>query len=231
MAGLGHQLRLHQGPGRERGHLGPSPPGHLIHRQVGHVHVEHRRIAARGPGQQDGGHPGPHLGGGVPLLVLDHGVPTLALHAEPGHGLAHGQPGQVAVAGGEGGTHGAGVVDRPAGVGPGVDAGHHQVEPVAERSQPGEGDAQRRWARHRPGGGHPGHLGPADLGPDQVQGSQRRTRTRVLPVRRRHHHVAQLGEAAGEDVEADGVDAVVVGDQDAHGSFLAHPTRRRPTAR
>ena len=86
---------------------------------------------------------------------------------------------------------------------------------------------------------------------DQVAG-WRRTEVATLPPRAlvQAELVAQAGHEGAYDVnmqwgdpvdlpvdtdsgavEADGVDAVVVGDQDAHGSFLAHPTRRRPTAR
>ena len=135
-----------QGPRREQRDLGAAPARHLVERAVGHVDVDHHRVAREG-GEDRLRHPGAHLGGAVPTLVGQHLVPALALHAVVGDRLAHREAGHAAVAGGERGPHGARVVDRPPRVGARVDAGDDEVEGAAEHAEPGEHHAQRRADR------------------------------------------------------------------------------------
>ena len=66
----------------------------------------------------------------------------------------------------------------------------------------------------------PGQLDAVDLRLDQVDRADGRAGSRVLPVRRRHHHVVVVGQPLGQPVEADGVDAVVVGHEDPHPCVL-----------
>ena len=63
----------------------------------------------------------------------------------------------------------------------------------------------------RPRLGHALDVDPPHLGPDEVERAERGAGARVLAVGGGDHHVAELDEPAGQHVEADGVDAVVVG--------------------
>ena len=66
-----------------------------------------------------------------------------------------------------------------------------------------------------PGSSHAVHLRL-----DEVDGADGRTGPGVLTIGRRHDHVVVVGESLGQPVEADGVDTVVVGNEDPHPCVL-----------
>ena len=47
-----------------------------------------------------------------------------------------------------------------------------------------------------------------------------------LAIGRRDHHLAERLHGPGEDVQADRVDAVVVGQENAHDDIFSHPRAR-----
>ena len=201
----------------------------LLDREVGHVDVDHHGIDRHVVDQRlsDG------LGDGgraVPVLRGDRLVPALTLDAEAGDRLADRDAGDAAVAAGEGGTDGARVIDGTTHVGAGVDAADDQVERRPERAEPGEHDAQRRWPADLPDrvGGAVVDVASAHLGLDQVQGSERGARTRELLVGSDDVDLVvavELADRAGQHVQTDRVDAVVVRHQDAHGLHPRSPVR------
>ena len=116
------------------------------------------------------------------------------------------------------------MVHRAADVHAGVDAGHYEVERVTEQAEPAVHDTQPRRAAHRPGARNPIHVGVVDLGAHQVEGPQRGAGPRVLGVGGHHGDIPHVDQGPGQMVEAVRVDAVVIGDQDAHSR---RPYRRR----
>ena len=156
------------------------------------------------------------------MLIGDHLVPALALDAEPSDGLADGDATDVAVAGRQRGTDGARVVDGPADVGAGVDAGDHEVDRT-EGTEPGEHDAEGRRAVDRPGLVDAIDPDAPHLRLHEVQGPERGSGTGVLRVGCGDDDVAVLAHRPGEQVEPDGVDTVVVRQEQAgHVVTLRH---------
>ena len=166
-------------------------------------------------GEQRLDHEGGDVGCALPLLVAEHLLHGLALDPPGVDRLAHGDPADAAVAGGQAGPDGAGVVDAAADIGARVDPRHHEID-VAEGAEAGEHRAQRRRAGDGPRLVDAVDVGSVHLGlhePDRPDG---RAVAGVLLVGRRDHHVAEGPHRPGQDVEADRVDAVVVGDQNSH---------------
>ena len=92
---------------------------------------------------------------------------------------------------------------------------------MVEQVQAPEHYAQRRRPRHRPHLVQAVYAGAVDLGLDQVQGPEGCAVARVLLVGRHHDDLADLGHGPGQHVQPDGVDAVIVGDKNAHQPTLA----------
>ena len=156
------------------------------------------------------------------MLIGDHLVPALTLDAEPSDGLADGDAADVAVAGGESGTDSARVVDGPADVGAGIDAGYDEVERT-ECAESGEHDAECRGAVDRPGLVDAIDPDTAHLRLHEVQRSERGSGTGVLRVGRRDHDVAVVAHRQRQAMEADGINAVVVRQEQAgHAATLRH---------
>ena len=166
-----------------------------------------------GASSSDGDDDRADAGRGVPVLVGDHLVPALALDAVAGDGLADGDAARAAVARRQRGADRARVVDRPPDVGARVDAGHDEVD-GSEHAEAGEHHAQAGRAVHGPRLRRCRRRRPADLRLQQVQGTERGAGAGVLGVRRDDDDVAERHHRPGQHVEADGVDAVVVRDQD-----------------
>ena len=99
---------------------------------------------------------------------------------------------------------------------------YHQVD-RAEHAEAGEHRAQRRRPVDGPRLVDAVERRAARLGMDQVQRPEGGAGAGVLAVRRHHHDVAVAAHRAGEHVQSDGRDAVVVGHHDAHGLVSTGP--------
>ena len=114
------------------------------------------------------------------------------------------------------------MVDGAADVGAGVDAGDDEVDRT-EGTEAGEHDAQRRRAVHRPGLVDAVDADAPHLWLHEVERSERGSGTGVLHVGRGDHDVAVLAHRHRQAMEPDGVDAVVVRqEQPGHVATLRH---------
>ena len=163
---------------------------------------------------------------GGPPLVGQHVVPSLAFDATVGYRLAHGDTAHAARPSRQGGADRTRVVDGPAHVGAGVDSRHDQVEGRPERPQAGEHDTHRRGAGDRPRLADTVHWGAVDLGLEEVKGTERGARSRVLRIRGRDHDLAPRRQRPSEDVKAERIDAVVIGHENAHPIIILENIRR-----
>ena len=151
----------------------------------------------------------------VPALVGDHLVPALALDAVLGDRLAHGDAAGAAVAGGQRGADRARVVDRPPDVGARVDAGDDEVDRT-EHAEAGEHHAQPGRPVHRPRLGDALDVGAADLRLQQVQGARAPPSAPEYSLSGATTTTSPSGtRARARTWRPDGVDPVVVGDQQA----------------
>ena len=92
------------------------------------------------------------------------------------------------------------MVDGAPDVAAGVDAGDDEVERVAEEPEAAVDDAQAWWPADRPDLVDAVDPGIVDLGPDQVQGSERCTGAGVLPVGGHDGDIAEGQHRPGKDV-------------------------------
>ena len=115
------------------------------------------------------------------------------------------------------------MVHRAPHVGSRVDPRHDEIEWRPKRTEAREHHAQCRWPGNRPGLIDALDRAAVHLGLDEVQRTQRCASTRELAVGGSHHHLTVLTHRSGQYVQANGVDAVVVGEKNSHGIILLHP--------
>ena len=122
--------------------------------------------------------------------------------------------------------------DCPAGVETGVDAGNDDVGRSTERAEPGGERAEPRRSGDRPGrsvavgNGDPPHI---DVGVGVKEADGRAAPAGIGCRRRDDEVVAGRENPPGEDVQALGLDAIVVRRQDPHsGEGIGRHDRRGP---
>ena len=144
----------------------------------------------------------------------------------------HRHAGDAVAGAGERGADRARVQHEVTGVGAGVDARGDEVGQVAERAEAGGEHGHRRRrvdGVHREVGELVPHA-PLDRRRTAAdQATDRRAGAAAVVGGRDHEHVVAVGDQrGGERVDAGGVDAVVVGHEDAHGAHRTWRVRRRP---
>ena len=140
----------------------------------------------------------------------------LTLDAEISHGLADGNPADASVAAGQGRSDGARVIHRTADVGTRIDAADDQVGHWSERPHSGEHHTEGRRPGHRPRLIESLQSAAFAFRSHLPDGTDRGPSSAVLAVGSHDGDLAEGLHCGREHVEADGIDAVVVGEKNAH---------------
>ena len=147
--------------------------------------------------------------------VAQAGFPERRLAAARFVGLRQRERGNAEQRAFHGAGHGAGIDHVLADIAAAIDAGQHEIDLLAvEHVAHAHDDAIGRRAAHRV-------AAVADLAqPQRIVERQRMRDARLIVLRRDDPDiVGQRARDLGADIEAFGVNAVVVGDQNAHASF------------